>query len=79
LFVNKPKGIGVPRTLSGCNTRDAINPNMSYNDMSKLFSTIDSKCDAIINSEGIEENMDNINKYLRRFATMIVQNYMHIG
>ena len=32
-----------------------------------------------LESEGIEENMDNINKYLRRFATMIVQNYMHIG
>jgi hypothetical protein len=32
-----------------------------------------------LESKGIEENMDNINKYLRRFATMIVQNYMHIG
>jgi hypothetical protein len=32
-----------------------------------------------LESEGIEENMDNINKYLRRFATMIVQNYIHIG
>ena len=32
-----------------------------------------------LESEGIEENMDNINKYLKRFATMIVQNYMHIG
>jgi hypothetical protein len=32
-----------------------------------------------LESEGIEENMGNINKYLRRFATMIVQNYMHIG
>jgi hypothetical protein len=32
-----------------------------------------------LESEGIEENMSNINKYLRRFATMIVQNYMHIG
>jgi hypothetical protein len=32
-----------------------------------------------LESEGIEENMNNINKYLRRFATMIVQNYMHIG
>lgn len=32
-----------------------------------------------LESEGIEENMDNINKYLRRFATMIVQNYMFIG
>lgn len=32
-----------------------------------------------LESEGIEGNMDNINKYLRRFATMIVQNYMHIG
>jgi len=32
-----------------------------------------------LESEGIEENMDNINKYLRRFATMIVQNYMVIG
>ena len=31
-----------------------------------------------LESKGIEENMDNINKYLRRFATMIVQNYMHI-
>jgi len=38
------------------NARDAINPNMSYHDMSKLFSTIDSKCDAIINSEIVEEN-----------------------
>lgn len=32
-----------------------------------------------LESEGIDENMDNINKYLRKFATMIVQNYMHIG
>ena len=32
-----------------------------------------------LESEGIEENMSNINKYLQRFATMIVQNYMHIG
>lgn len=32
-----------------------------------------------LESKGIEENMDNINKYLRKFATMIVQNYMHIG
>ena len=32
-----------------------------------------------LEDQGIEENMDNINKYLRRFATMIVQNYMHIG
>jgi hypothetical protein len=32
-----------------------------------------------LESEGIEENMNNINKYLKRFATMIVQNYMHIG
>ena len=32
-----------------------------------------------LESEGIEENMDNINKYLKRFATMIVQNYMVIG
>jgi hypothetical protein len=32
-----------------------------------------------LESKGIEENMDNINRYLRKFATMIVQNYMHIG
>ena len=32
-----------------------------------------------LEDQGIEENMDNINKYLRKFATMIVQNYMHIG
>lgn len=32
-----------------------------------------------LEDQGIEENMDNINKYLRRFATMIVQNYIHIG
>jgi hypothetical protein len=32
-----------------------------------------------LESEGIEENMNNINKYLRRFASMIVQNYMYIG
>jgi hypothetical protein len=32
-----------------------------------------------LESEGIEENMNNINRYLRKFATMIVQNYMHIG
>jgi hypothetical protein len=38
------------------NTRDTINPNMTYHDMANLFSTIDSSCDAIINSEGIEEN-----------------------
>ena len=32
-----------------------------------------------LEDQGIEENMDNINKYLRKFATMIVQNYTHIG
>lgn len=31
-----------------------------------------------LEDQGIEENMDNINKYLRKFATMIVQNYMHL-
>ena len=46
----------VSNILQICNTSDAINPNMSYRDMSKLFSTIDSSCDAIINSEVIEEN-----------------------
>ena len=32
-----------------------------------------------LEDQGIEENMDNINRYLRKFATMIVQNYMSIG
>ena len=32
-----------------------------------------------LESEGIEEDMSSINKYLKRFATLIVQNYMHIG
>ena len=32
-----------------------------------------------LESEGIEENMNTINKYLKRFSTMIVQNYMFIG
>jgi hypothetical protein len=32
-----------------------------------------------LESKGIEENMDNINRYLKKFATMIVQNYIHIG
>jgi len=32
-----------------------------------------------LESQGIEEDMSSINKYLKRFATMIVQNYMHIG
>lgn len=32
-----------------------------------------------LEDQGIEENMSNINKYLQKFATMIVQNYMHIG
>jgi hypothetical protein len=32
-----------------------------------------------LESEGIEEDMSNINKYLKIFATKIVQNYMHIG
>jgi hypothetical protein len=32
-----------------------------------------------LESKGIEENMDNINRYLRKFAPMIVQNYIHIG
>ena len=31
-----------------------------------------------LESEGIEEDMSSINKYLKRFATKIVQNYMHI-
>lgn len=31
-----------------------------------------------LENQGIEENMENINKYLRRFATMVVQNYIHI-
>jgi len=38
------------------NTTDTINPNMSYNEMSTLFSNIESSCDAIINSEAVEEN-----------------------
>jgi len=46
----------VSNILQICNTHDAINPNMSYHDMSTLFSTIDSTCNAIINSEVIEEN-----------------------
>ena len=32
-----------------------------------------------LESKGIEEDMSTINRYLKRFATMIVQNYMHIG
>jgi hypothetical protein len=32
-----------------------------------------------LESKGIEEDMSSINRYLKRFATLIVQNYMHIG
>jgi len=32
-----------------------------------------------LEDQGIEENMNNINKYLRKFATMVVQNYMNMG
>lgn len=32
-----------------------------------------------LESEGIEENMDNINRYLRRFAPKIVETYMYLG
>ena len=32
-----------------------------------------------LDSKGIEEDMSTINRYLKKFATMIVQNYMHIG
>lgn len=32
-----------------------------------------------LESNGIEETMENINKYLRRFATTILQNYINIG
>ena len=49
--VNKMSNI-----LHICNTTDTINPNMSYNEMSTVFSNIESSCDAIINSESIEEN-----------------------
>jgi len=49
--VNKMSNI-----LHICNTTDTINPNMSYNEMSTVFSNIESSCDAIINSEAIEEN-----------------------
>jgi hypothetical protein len=40
------------------NTNDTINPNMSYNEMSTLFSNIESSCDAIINSEALEESKE---------------------
>ena len=46
----------VSNILQICTTRDTINPNMTYGDMENIFSTIDSSCDAIINSEVIEEN-----------------------
>jgi hypothetical protein len=32
-----------------------------------------------LESKGIEEDMSTINKYLKIFASKIVQNYMHIG
>ena len=32
-----------------------------------------------LESKGIEEDMSSINKYLKIFASKIVQNYMHIG
>ena len=32
-----------------------------------------------LESKDIEENMENINKYLPRFATTILQNYINIG
>ena len=32
-----------------------------------------------LESKDIEENMENINKYLHRFATTILQNYINIG
>jgi hypothetical protein len=32
-----------------------------------------------LESKGIEEDMPTINRYLKRFATMIVQNYINIG
>jgi hypothetical protein len=52
----------VSTILQICNTNDGIDPNISYNDMSKLFSTIDTSCDAILNSEVIEENNEDIEK-----------------
>ncbi len=32
-----------------------------------------------LESEGIEEDMSTINKYLKRFATKILENYINIG
>jgi hypothetical protein len=31
-----------------------------------------------LENEGIEENMENINKYLRRFAPKIVETYIRL-
>ena len=60
-----------------------INNEEAFDEMVEMSDQAQSEMiNGVINyleSEGIEENMDNINKYLRRFATKIVQNYMHIG
>ena len=49
----------VSSMLQICSTKNAINPNISYNDMSELFSNIDTTCDAIINNEVVETIVEN--------------------
>jgi hypothetical protein len=49
----------VSSILQICNTKNAIDPNISYHDISKLFSNIDTTCDAIINNEVIENSREN--------------------
>jgi len=49
----------VSSILQICNTKNAIDPNISYHDISKLFSNIDTTCDAIINNEVVETSVEN--------------------
>jgi hypothetical protein len=45
--------------LQICSTKNVLDPNISYHDMSKLFSNIDTTCDAIINNEVVENSVEN--------------------
>lgn len=72
--------------------RERIEHEFKYKDISneeafeEVLSMADQAQSEMINgvidyleSKGIEEDMSSINRYLKRFATLILQNYINIG
>ena len=57
--VNKVSNILQICTTNNNNNNNVIDPNISYHDITKLFSNIEFSCDEIINSEN-SENSENI-------------------